>query len=250
MADDYDFRMDPRLEGMGLNEQRTLYPDEMPKPGESRYLILDTDVPSGGQMVWENDPDGYYWGLGRGLPKLDEAARFRHSARKSQITQPEIWPREKVYLITKRMLDLINEYDPKAIEARPADFLFSDDLSPDEPYYLADFVQNIDAVDFGGSIVNCRTSDVSNEPRCWYSTPCMLNTDIALSAHIIRHAAPSPAPGMNGGGGGDIFFSREIVMEMVKRRFRRMIFRDPAIGPGQSQGDIIWVNGNGTGKPQ
>lgn len=246
MMQDYNFRDDPRLAGMGLNEERTLYPDEMPKPGESRHLIAHYDLPSGGKVIWENEPDGYSWGYGRGLPDMDEMPRFRDSVHKAQITPPEIFPRGKVYLITRRMLDLITEWDPQAVEARPADYLFSDGLPPDEPYYLVDFVQKLEAVDLLRSVSTYSTTDISTVPGYGHSKPTALKPNIPASVHVFRDAT-----GIDWGGGKtDIFFSRAIIEEMVKRRFRRLAFWDPSIGSGNAVGltsgkDIITVDGSG-----
>lgn len=236
MSQDYDFRDDPRLAGMGLSEQRTLYPDEMPKAGETRYLILHTDEPNV-FPEWENRPDGF-WGDGRGLPEMDETPRFRLDALKKEITQPDVWRWRNVYLITKRMVDLITEFDTQAIDARPAEFLFSDGLPPDEPYFLADFVQKLEAVDLLRSVANYSTTDISTVPLYGHSWPTALKPNIPEAVHVCRDAT-----GIDWGGGkADIFFSRAIVMEMVKRQFRRMSFWDPAIGSGQYQGDIILIN--------
>lgn len=244
-----DVKADPRLAGLEPGQMRTFRPapEDMPRPGESRYLILHADKPDA-FPEWENEPSGATWGSGRGLPPMEEAPRFQLGARKRQITQPDIWPwRRMVYLVTGRMLDLITEYDPDAIEARPADFRFSDVLSPDEPYYLADFVRIIDAADPARSVTSYTRESLDYEALQidgWpgrailqIKLPVALKPDIPTSVHVFKGKTLG------------IFFSREIVMEMVRRRFRRLDFWDPAIGP-RSGGiipgkNIIHVDGTG-----
>lgn len=241
-----DVKADPRLAGLEPDQVRTFRPSpaNMPKPGESRYLILHADKPSA-FPEWENEPDSMTWGRGRGLPDMADAARFRLDARKSQITQPDIWPwMNTVYLITKRLLDLIVEFDPQAVDARPADYLFSDDLPPDEPYYLADFVRTIEAVDYSRSVTSYRRWSLELEAisssiyparaMLQVELPLALKSDIPEDVHIFRCEY-----------GPGIFFSRAIIEEIVKRRFRRLAFWDPSIGGGQVQGDIITVDGSG-----
>lgn len=222
MADNYDFRQDPRLAEFERGEQRTLLPKEAPKKGETRFFCWEYDGAINTRLHWLNEPDIRPWGGGTGLSNIKETPRFLQENENVRVGDMLDRYSGAVYVISQSMRDLIGEYAEGSVDIIDCIWEFKNKNVEPQKRYLMDVIKGHKIVDRLRSKCVYGTEYHSGEIIYSYTESVSLANIDHSGIHICRDLED------NGRLGDRVYFSNEIAFEIRHRGIKGQSFNDIA----------------------
>lgn len=215
---------DPRLADMKdspdklARSTRILEPRNPPKPGESRYLLLqqEYDEPIRG-VTWVNEPQTLAFhsrtGEGQGFSLVTERPRFEQSARKPISRQ--VWIYGNWLIASPAFADIVRRFDSGVVETVDIDWVSANGRL--EGYSFFDVRRRLPAYDYARTRLVVQMHD-GKKSISQLSHPRALKADIDPAIHTFREEFYRT----------HIYMSRPLAKAIVEAGVRGIRFEDPA----------------------
>ena len=187
---------DPRLADMKdspdplARSTRLLEPRDPPTPGESRYLVLDTDPDykrRSGPLHWVNRPQCPLGRIGDGLgfSWVTERPMFHQRASKPA-TLPDAWHYLGWWAASPAFVEILRRFDPEPIDTLEIDWVFARGGRLDG-YVFVDVRRLIPAYDYARTAVVVQM-EKGKKSIAWLAHPRAVKPDIDPVVHVFRDA--------------------------------------------------------------
>jgi hypothetical protein len=185
---------DPRVAAMpdaplGNPYRDVLRATGMPAPLDSRFAKLSVfqgDDPFADNK-WINKPEvasrASIMGRGKGFGQITETPVIREEGPRPE-KRPDVFRYASWYVVSRAFNDIVQQFDPAAVESLPIDWRFSDQAQHDGARFM-DITRQVDAFDYPHSEIRVYV-DGSSKVIDGLNFPRALKPGISGGVHLLR----------------------------------------------------------------